>query len=235
MEESFQADPLRMAVSFGGRLCRVRNHSGGDHGLLSDTYLSRLSRNRTAFRDWLATRVCSGACRCRDGLRRDRAGPGWPAVRDSFRQSALRDRVRFIHMPASAKDSCELHKQSPAGFRAAFDQLLASSVPLASELRQESSNQASEAWRAAQHLALKSRILDHVAISLRARGVAGEERLCKVIYLAVCSRFLPRPVSIAVRGPSSGGKSYTLEQVLTHFPEAAYYTISAMSDRALRT
>jgi hypothetical protein len=38
---------------------------------------------------------------------------------------------------------------------------------------------------------------------------------------------------VAVKGPSSGGKSYTVEQVLRFFPETAYYALTAMSEHAL--
>jgi len=44
---------------------------------------------------------------------------------------------------------------------------------------------------------------------------------------------LDRPVSIAVKGPSSGGKSFTVEKVLEFFPSEAFYPLTAMSDRAL--
>ena len=38
---------------------------------------------------------------------------------------------------------------------------------------------------------------------------------------------------MAVKGPSSGGKSYLTEQVLRFFPESAYYALTAMSEHAL--
>jgi hypothetical protein len=40
-------------------------------------------------------------------------------------------------------------------------------------------------------------------------------------------------VSVAVKGPSSGGKSYTVERTLDFFPGQAYHALTAMSDRAL--
>jgi hypothetical protein len=55
----------------------------------------------------------------------------------------------------------------------------------------------------------------------------------KLLYLALTSRPLDRPVSIALKGPSSGGKSYLLERVLSFVPESPYYALSAMSERAL--
>ena len=44
---------------------------------------------------------------------------------------------------------------------------------------------------------------------------------------------MDRPVSIAVKGPSSGGKSFVVESTLKLFPPEAFYALSAMSDRAL--
>ena len=38
---------------------------------------------------------------------------------------------------------------------------------------------------------------------------------------------------MAVKGPSSAGKSYLVEQVLRLFPESAYHALSAMSEHAL--
>lgn len=42
-----------------------------------------------------------------------------------------------------------------------------------------------------------------------------------------------RPISIAVKGSSSAGKSYLVEKVLSFFPSEAYHAVTAMSERAL--
>ena len=52
-------------------------------------------------------------------------------------------------------------------------------------------------------------------------------------YLALTSRVLEQPVSLVVKGPSSGGKSFVIAQVLRFFPDSAYYALTAMSDKAL--
>jgi hypothetical protein len=44
---------------------------------------------------------------------------------------------------------------------------------------------------------------------------------------------MDRPVSVAVKGPSSGGKSFVVESTLKFFPSEAFYALTAMSDRAL--
>ena len=76
-------------------------------------------------------------------------------------------------------------------------------------------------------------ILAQFAAELTAAGVAGERRAGLLIFLVVVSRLLDRIVSLAVKGPSAGGKSFLTETVLRYFPSSAYYALSAMSEHAL--
>jgi hypothetical protein len=64
-------------------------------------------------------------------------------------------------------------------------------------------------------------------------GFTGEHRNAKLTYLAITSRILDDPVSIAVKGLSSSGKSYTISTMLRFFPDEAVITMTAMSERAL--
>src|SRR5262245_57891306 len=52
-------------------------------------------------------------------------------------------------------------------------------------------------------------------------GLVGEATNAKILYLALTSRLFERPVSIAIKGVSSVGKSFTVEQILKFFPPAA--------------
>jgi hypothetical protein len=76
-------------------------------------------------------------------------------------------------------------------------------------------------------------ILAAFAAVVIGRGVVGEERFAKVVYLALTSRVLARPVSVAAKGPSSAGKSFVVERVVGFFPPSAYYALSSMSEHAL--
>jgi hypothetical protein len=87
--------------------------------------------------------------------------------------------------------------------------------------------------QARERLAREGRILDRFATTLERSGFAGESRVLKLLYLALTSRLLDKPVSVAVKGPSSGGKSYLTERVLRYFPESAYHALTAMSERTL--
>src|SRR4026207_1517108 len=72
----------------------------------------------------------------------------------------------------------------------------------------------SDAWGQCSELAKNADILHAFEVALQRVGVVGEIWLAKLLYLALTSRFLDRPVSVAVKGPSSAGKSYIVESVL---------------------
>jgi hypothetical protein len=91
---------------------------------------------------------------------------------------------------------------------------------------------ATAAYNKAENL-LHSDILGKLEELLPRLGLIGEEKNTKILYLALVSRLLEKPVSIVVKGPSSAGKSHTVDTVLRVFPESAYYELSSMSERAL--
>lgn len=76
-------------------------------------------------------------------------------------------------------------------------------------------------------------LLEQFSDDLHKCGLTGEDRAAKILYLALTSRIFDRPISIAVKGPSSAGKSHTVGTVLKFFPESAAYTLTAMSQKAL--
>jgi hypothetical protein len=88
-------------------------------------------------------------------------------------------------------------------------------------------------------LARESDILGHFMEAVRIAGVAGEDRLAQLTYLALTSRLLPwgqatnRPVSVIAKGTSSTGKSHTTQTVLRFFPPTAYLDLGSMSKRFL--
>jgi hypothetical protein len=157
---------------------------------------------------------------------------GGGALVDALAASALRSRVRLVRLGEHA-DPSGLYLADPEAFSDRWQAALAAAVSLSDELAAAAKAATAEAWAACAGLATKPDILAIVAQVLAAAGVAGEARTLKLLYLILVSRFLPRPASAAIKGPSSGGKSYALERVLDLFPDDAYYALSAMSERAL--
>lgn len=82
-------------------------------------------------------------------------------------------------------------------------------------------------------LALEPDILDIFVQDLRRLGVVGEERAAKLLYLTLVSRLLDKPLAVIVKGSSSAGKSYLVDQVLRFFPPEAYLTRTAFSEKAV--
>jgi len=89
------------------------------------------------------------------------------------------------------------------------------------------------AWALCEDLARRENLTADFAAALRRSGVAGEARLLRILYLALTSRRLDKPVSIAVKGPSSAGKSHAVERALQAFPPEAFYELTSMSEKAL--
>jgi hypothetical protein len=82
-------------------------------------------------------------------------------------------------------------------------------------------------------LAREPDILARATCQLEESGLVGETRAAALIFLSVTSRLLQRPVSLALKAPSSAGKSYLVKRVLELFPPSAYHALTAMSERAL--
>jgi hypothetical protein len=68
---------------------------------------------------------------------------------------------------------------------------------------------------------------------IEAAGLVGETNNAKILYLALTSRRFDKPVSVAIKGVSAGGKSFTVESVLRFFPASAYFTRTGFSEKAL--
>jgi hypothetical protein len=156
---------------------------------------------------------------------------GGDAVRKWLSRSTIRSRARLVTL--SAKDPSALHLQGPDEFKRRWQVACLGALPWAAAQAEASVVERSEAWEQCSELARSPSILDEFDRELGRVGVVGERRGAKLIYLAVTSRLLERPVSVAVKGPSSGGKSFLVESTLKFFPQQAYHSLTAMSDRSL--
>jgi hypothetical protein len=144
----------------------------------------------------------------------------------------IRERLHLLEL-GEHKDPSALHLADPDRFKEHFELALEDAKPWIELERAEAEAASREAWEVCRELAQELDILGSFAEELARSGVAGESRIAKLLYLAVTSRLLQRPVSIALKGPSSGGKSHVVERVLSFVPESAYYALTAMSERTL--
>ncbi len=147
--------------------------------------------------------------------------------------STLRDRLRIIHMLPETNDMNALFLADRAGFRPRVKALMDGAQSLYDLDTQMSAADLARAEALCRDLIGRKDILAPFAETIRQLGVAGEEQAVKLLYLVLTSRFLAKPVPVVMKGVSSSGKSYLVQQVLRFFPESAYYTLSAASEHAL--
>lgn len=158
---------------------------------------------------------------------------GGSAVLNWVMRSSIRDRAWLIALAAEWKDVSALYLSDPAGFPERWAEQMANAVSAADFAQDEARHAQEQAWENCKDLAQKPRILDELYPELERRGVAGERRAIGLVYLAITSRFLDRPVSIALKAGSSVGKSFVLDKVMGFFPASAFYKLTAGSERSL--
>jgi hypothetical protein len=142
---------------------------------------------------------------------------GGTTLLNSISKSKLRDRV--FHLADR--------------FDEVWPKAVEAATPLATRLSEQLSEDRERYWRQCSELARSQNILDRFSESLQRSGVVGEDKVGKILYLAVTSRFLDRPVSSAVKGPSSAGKSFITAKTLEFFPDSAFHALTGYSERLL--
>jgi hypothetical protein len=149
-------------------------------------------------------------------------------------RSAIAPRVRLVRLVV--KDPSALHLSvdgDPERFRSELQAALNAAEPYQAMAEREAAAEAAKAKEAAGDLIHEPDILGRFADDLAKAGLVGEDRNAKVLFLALTTRLFARPVSVAVKGVSSGGKSFTVEIVLRFLPAEGYWSRTAMSERAL--
>ena len=82
-------------------------------------------------------------------------------------------------------------------------------------------------------LAHTSNIPDALEAEIRKQGFAGSADIPKLVYLALFTGMLQRPVSLLIKGPSGAGKSFSLRMGKQFIPESAYVEYEGMTEKAL--
>jgi len=192
---------------------------------------------------WVPRRPCPGRARGQqlasgmvgvrrgaDGLRLAGADQGGETF--SARVGASLPDCLVLTPPEGRKDISECHI---AGFAIPelVERLRREARPWREIVAQKQSREVAAAKASAGDLLEAPDILERFAASSRERGLVGEDRTAKLLFLAGVSRLLDRPVSCVVKGASSSGKSVTVETVFAHFPPPAFYALSSMSERSL--
>lgn len=155
---------------------------------------------------------------------------GGQQLLESLSRSRIRERVLLVRLEGF-KDVSDAHVAGR--FRDVWTQAIQSAVPLLDHVSSDRERRKKLLWADCRDLAGSPAILDQFYGALQATAVVGEERAAKLLYLVLTSRLLDSPVSAIMKGPSSAGKSFITDRVISFFPESATHVLSAMSERAL--
>ena len=147
-------------------------------------------------------------------------------------ESSLKEAVTLIELDGGYKSLADIHRECPGKFLEAV-KAHSRKCSLAKHEAKVRQKRRDTAWVVCEDLAKATNVLDLLTDDLEQTGIVGEDRIAKLLYLAVTSRLLDRPVSVAVKGPSSCGKSATTQGVLNFFPASACHALSSMSEKAL--
>jgi hypothetical protein len=152
--------------------------------------------------------------------------PAWIA------EAPFRDRVRLVRL-LKGFGIQQLHRHRPRFFLDAWKTTCSSATSWAEvENERRAQLRAVAAARCADLIGAPD-VLASFATDLQRAGFAGDTTEAKLLYLIGTSRLLPKPISVAVKGPSSAGKSFLVKKVLEFFPSSAFLTMTAMSPKAL--
>jgi hypothetical protein len=157
---------------------------------------------------------------------------GGAAVRRWLASSRIRDRVRLISC-APQKDTSALYLADRAGFLAAWNAAVGRGITWADAVAAEQRAAAEAAAPAACRLLTNPRLDDEIEAAIQSTGYAGALRIPHLVHLALTSRFLERPMNLALVGPSAAGKNAVLDAARALIPPEAIYDMSAGSAHAL--
>lgn len=159
----------------------------------------------------------------------DQAGESFLAT---LQQRHFKSRLHIVRLDGF-KDASALYLADPANFAQRMQSALDGATPWEVYAANERRAQAERAAPGCADLIGCPDIIAKVVQVVRALGMVGEDRAACILFLALTSRLLQRPISVVVKGPSSGGKSFTVETMLKLFPPSCYLLFTATSEKAL--
>jgi len=147
---------------------------------------------------------------------------------DWIKGSVLRDRIRLVQLPGGCARVVDL-QWDRAILRELWEKLIASAIPYADALEALKPEEIARAFELAQPLLDDPHVLDRISEVVSARGYAGDTKPVRLVYIALTSRFLERPINVVLRAQAGSGKNRAVNAVLELMPDQAYYMVSAAS------
>jgi hypothetical protein len=132
---------------------------------------------------------------------------GGEVIRKWLAESSIRPRVKLVTL--MSKDPSAVHLKNPGEFSRHWQIACEKALPWRAVEAETRTLERTSAWEKCSQIAGQADILEEFPNTLSSMGVVGERRAAKIVYLAITSRLLDRPISVAIKGPSSGGNMLT--------------------------
>jgi hypothetical protein len=145
---------------------------------------------------------------------------------------SIAERLSIIR-PDGFKDVSEWFLADPERLAASFDAACSTAVSWHQIRDAERIETEAEQYKLAEPLLHDPNLMDRVKSAIRASGYAGDVSAPAIVFLAITSRFLERPMNLALVSPSASGKSRAVQAGVDLHPPEAVYKIDAGSPRAL--
>jgi hypothetical protein len=146
--------------------------------------------------------------------------------------SSIRERALLVRL-GEAKDPSELYLSSPDEFVQRWRDAVDSAVPWRDVEHVANGKNADEAYALAKESLYDKCLLDRVGVFMQERGYAGDLTPPLLVYLALTSRLLERPINLALVAPSAAGKNRAIDAALELVPPESVHVEKAGSARAL--
>ena len=157
---------------------------------------------------------------------------GGLTVLEWLKSSSIRNRVHLVFW-GDYDDPRDLHVKNPGNFKDILHERMEEAVPWVEYEQERINSERVKALEAAGDLATASDILSLLDKVVPQLKLVGERDISRITYLVFTSRVLDHPVNLAVKGPSSSGKSEIIKKVSQLFPDSALLEQTAFSEKAL--
>lgn len=156
-----------------------------------------------------------------------------PQIRQVFEHSAMIERSAIAAPQWTPEEKSRMRDVAAACIREPVVYALEKAQPATAKFAELKKRQQAEHAVKCSGLLEAGDILGRLKRDLEQLGFAGYLKEAFLVFLAMTSRVLDRPISVFLKGSSSTGKSYTVDTVKRFFPPEAYFSCSSFTPKAL--
>ncbi len=153
-------------------------------------------------------------------------------ILSKFNASSLKNKIKITRL-VRFTDLTKMHLNDPDKFKKRIIKIFEAAVTLKSIEKTKRKELQKRYYELAEDIPHAENILKMFLDDIPGKGLTGEENNAKALYLALSTRFFPKPINVIIKGGSSSGKSHTVKSVLKYFPPESYTDMTGATEKAL--